>query len=142
MILIGAAYGFYIITSDDGIDSLDKASYPYQTAYLVDMGDESDDDEDALNSLINREPEPAIQLLSQDDLEYMDRANRLQNSLRNKRAIIELADEYNQNILPDDLDGIRLVRSSLPQEHPQDYSMPAHYLPFQKRVPMSYIVIE
>jgi hypothetical protein len=69
------------------------------------MGDDSDDDEDALNSLINREPEPAIQLLNQDDLEYMDRANRLQNSLRNKRAIIELADEYNQNILPDDLDG-------------------------------------
>jgi hypothetical protein len=69
------------------------------------MGEDSDDDEDALNSLINREPEPAIQLLSQDDLEYMDRANRLQNSLRNKRAIIELADEYNQNILPDDLDG-------------------------------------
>ena len=70
----------------------------------MDMGD-GGVDEDALNSLIIQEPEPAIQLLTQDDLEYMDRANRLENSIRNKRAIVELADEYSQNIMPDDLDG-------------------------------------
>lgn len=58
-----------------------------------------------LNNLYTRDDEPSVQLLNQDDLEYMDRANRLENALRQKRAIAELADEYSQNLMPDDLDG-------------------------------------
>lgn len=63
------------------------------------------DDMAVLKNLYNTEPEPSVQLLNQDDLEYIDRANRLENALRQKRAIVELADEYSQNFMPDDLDG-------------------------------------
>uniref|UniRef100_A0AC34RFH3 Uncharacterized protein n=1 Tax=Panagrolaimus sp. JU765 TaxID=591449 RepID=A0AC34RFH3_9BILA len=46
----------------------------------------------------------AIAVLDDDDLDYMDRVNRLQHALKVKRSVVSEADGYSQNIRPIDLD--------------------------------------
>uniref|UniRef100_A0AC35FST0 Secreted protein n=1 Tax=Panagrolaimus sp. PS1159 TaxID=55785 RepID=A0AC35FST0_9BILA len=96
---ITAAYGFYIITTDDGgfpgseLLGGQGGGVPISDGYVPELA----------------VPE-GVMVFQDDDEDYMDRVERLQHALRTKRDVIALADAYSQNIRPMDLDGMRLVR--------------------------------
>uniref|UniRef100_A0AC34FSD6 Secreted protein n=1 Tax=Panagrolaimus sp. ES5 TaxID=591445 RepID=A0AC34FSD6_9BILA len=143
---ITAAYGFYIITSDDGgfpgSELLGGSSGGVQNnGYVPELA----------------VPE-GVMVFQDDDEDYMDRVERLQHALRTKRDVIALADAYSQNIRPMDLDGMRLVREPViefddeyddGQEDDEDDVIPSRLTKrssgsssSQRAMPISFVIID
>uniref|UniRef100_A0AC34R850 Uncharacterized protein n=1 Tax=Panagrolaimus sp. JU765 TaxID=591449 RepID=A0AC34R850_9BILA len=86
----------------------------------------------------------AIAVLDDDDLDYMDRVNRLQHALKVKRSVVSEADGYSQNIRPIDLDGMKLVRAPIIELlDEEDYfePIPRRVSRMDAPAPFSYFVV-
>lgn len=66
----------------------------------MELPDEDDEEDFAFS------PTGAVETLRNvEDLEYLDRAEQLRQAIEERRALLELADRYNQRLTPDDIGG-------------------------------------
>jgi hypothetical protein len=143
LLAVSLSYGFYIITTNDNVP-LRSYPQPRQQAYLVELPDEEEEDDGDDMLFANGGSINPQMALGGEDMDYLDRAERLRQALQQRRALIELAERYSQGISPSDLNGMELVRSpqSLADEYETD-SLPIYYESPKKRgmVPVSYVLV-
>ncbi|KAE9552921.1 hypothetical protein FO519_003863 [Halicephalobus sp. NKZ332] len=102
-VAVTTAYGFYIITTDE--DSVLR--YPEIGPFEGPSGGFETE------GFVPKLSLQSLAVLDEDDLDYLDRVNRLQRALKVKRSVIDEANAFSQNIRPIDLDGMKLVRAPI-----------------------------